>query len=582
MNSSHHPHHHREERGAAAAAGEQSNQLLGKEKQQQPLREKQRSDHNTGPSGSSGQSARTTGHYQQEKQRPDQNPAAASSSKPDHNQQHQHRKAASKVPFSHKHPAARIALMDHNYNNWEPDVRDGRITNGIIKFDYVQFSMTKMGAYFSSDTLLLSETAIPMLWWIEIGKERRSGMDTMSFWANCKPVDEEVKESGNWYCYAELDFRLIPTDRDEDCVISWKHTDLFCKATGAAGFYEFDGWNDIRNPINGYIKNDTISVEVVIREMCTFRIREDIKPLSSSQSSNEESETLSSPNPAAAAASSSQPSFSSITMCDLRDSLPEESPFKYKKPDVMIQIGSNRIKCHRSLLSKTLSLRNKLNRIANSLPSNYVIPLTLPESFDIDAFLSICSFLYNDVLILDKHNVGLVFSIATALKIEAVRKACLCVLSPTTVLLVLSELHKICRDDDLYDDCEKAFIDLSKKAIRSKAFKKMEKSLLKKILVIDELKCKEIHLFDAVVEWAKAECRRKNLDENNPNHQKSVLGDCLYNIRFGHMTEKEFKSGPKKSGLLTKDEIKLIKKFIKHKKPKPGFPFPTQPRSPDE
>lgn len=456
-------------------------------------------------------------------------------------------------------PAVRLISMDHNYHHHEPESREGRLVSGIIKFDYVQFSMTKMNDYFSSDHIHLTNASIPMDWWIEIGKENRSGIHTMSFWANCKPLNPETKANVDWYCYAELDFRLLPNDRDEDCVISWKHTDLFSKRTGAAGFYEFDGWNDIRDPKNGFIHNDTIRVEVVIREMCTFTVRDEMKPVKSVKSG---------------------PSDGEIITYDLTDLIHGDPKFKGGKPDVLIKIKNNRFKCHREFLNKSVYLRTKLERISSSMPGNHVIPLTLPPGFDPDAFLSVMNFLYNDQPILDKHNVGLVFSIATALRIEALRKACLTVLSPTTVLHVLSELHHD-SDEEIFDDCERTFVELSRKAIKSKSFRKLERSLLKRILVINDLKCKEINLFEAVVRWSEAECRRKHLTVT-PANMRSVLGESLHNIRFGHMTMKEFKSGPKASGLLKKEEVKMIKRFIKKKRLTPGFPFPTQPRIPED
>lgn len=454
-----------------------------------------------------------------------------------------------------KEDAARAVSMDHNYHNREPDSKEGQHVSGVIKFDYVQFSLTKMGDYFSSDLITINESSIPMNWWIEIGKETRHHMATMSFWANCKPVDPDA--AAGWYCYADLDFRLLPNDRDEECVIIWKHTDLFSKITGAAGFYEFDGWNDIKDPRNGFIKNDTISVEVVVKEMCTLRLKDEMKPVNGICSCDGDRK---------------------IMTYDLTDMLRPDSKFKDRKPDVLIEIGNNYLKCHRMLLSRSQYLRSKLSRISSSLPADHIIPLTLSPAFDMDAFLSVMNFFYNDILMLDKYNVGLVFSIATALKIESIRRACLTILSPTTVLHVLSVLSRD-SDEEIFDDCEKTFIELSRKAIRSKSFRKLERSLLKRILVINELRCKEIDLFDAVVGWSEAECKRKGLAVN-PTNMRTVLGDSLYNIRFGHMSLKEFKSGPKASGLLTKSECIMIKKFIKTKETKPGFLFPTQPRTP--
>uniref|UniRef100_T1JJN6 BTB domain-containing protein n=1 Tax=Strigamia maritima TaxID=126957 RepID=T1JJN6_STRMM len=84
----------------------------------------------------------------------------------------------------------------------------------------------------------------------------------------------------------------------------------------------------------------------------------------------------------------------------------------------------------------------------------------------------------------------------------------------------------------------------------------LERPVLARIIQRGSLKVKvdERLVFDSVIKWAKAECKRRQMEMTAEN-QRIVLGNVLFLIRFFRMSKDKFKDGPMKSGVLTLKEI---------------------------
>ena len=66
----------------------------------------------------------------------------------------------------------------------------------------------------------------------------------------------------------------------------------------------------------------------------------------------------------------------------------------------------------------------------------------------------------------------------------------------------------------------------------------------------ETLNCKETVLFQAALQWAASECKRRQLDVS-PQHCRLVLGDALYLIRLPTMALEDFANEAATSGVLT-------------------------------
>ncbi len=114
-------------------------------------------------------------------------------------------------------------------------------------------------------------------------------------------------------------------------------------------------------------------------------------------------------------------------------------------------------------------------------------------------------------------------------------------------------------------------------AIQADGFMDIDISTLESVLSRETLNCKEMHLFEATLKWANAECLRKEL-EPTPQHMRAVLGNILYLIRIPTMSLDEFANTAAQCGIFTSQET--IDIFLHYTaKNKPLLSYPIKPRA---
>lgn len=114
-------------------------------------------------------------------------------------------------------------------------------------------------------------------------------------------------------------------------------------------------------------------------------------------------------------------------------------------------------------------------------------------------------------------------------------------------------------------------------ALKSEGFVDIDMSTLASVLGRETLNCKEMNLLEAALNWASAECIRRDL-EPTPSNKRSVLGSTLYLIRIPTMTLEEFANGAAQIGILTQQEtIDIFFHFTANNKP--SLQYPTKPRT---
>lgn len=64
-------------------------------------------------------------------------------------------------------------------------------------------------------------------------------------------------------------------------------------------------------------------------------------------------------------------------------------------------------------------------------------------------------------------------------------------------------------------------------ALRSDGFVDIDIHTLESVLSRETLNCEEIHIWDAALRWASAECMRQEL-EPTPNNQRRLLGELFF------------------------------------------------------
>lgn len=114
-------------------------------------------------------------------------------------------------------------------------------------------------------------------------------------------------------------------------------------------------------------------------------------------------------------------------------------------------------------------------------------------------------------------------------------------------------------------------------ALKSEGFVDIDMSTLESVLGRETLNCKEMVLLEAALNWATAECSRRDI-EPTPQNKRSVLGNALYLVRIPTMTLEEFANGAAQMGILTQQEtIDIFFHFTANNKP--VLVYPTKPRT---
>jgi len=114
------------------------------------------------------------------------------------------------------------------------------------------------------------------------------------------------------------------------------------------------------------------------------------------------------------------------------------------------------------------------------------------------------------------------------------------------------------------------------------AFLKLSKSRLVTLLEDDELGIDEFQLWQAILKWGKAECKRTERKSDSGDDLKTVLGDLVNLIRFPTMSLEEIAAHVAPSNLLSQDALLDLFKYvsISDEKERSGvtLPFPAKPR----
>lgn len=93
----------------------------------------------------------------------------------------------------------------------------------------------------------------------------------------------------------------------------------------------------------------------------------------------------------------------------------------------------------------------------------------------------------------------------------------------------------------------------AEEALRSEGFTDMDYDTLQAVLDRESLNVSEVCVFQAVVDWAEAECARQDL-QPSPENKRKVLGNALYKVRIPTMKLEEYANTAAQNPILTLEE----------------------------
>ena len=149
-------------------------------------------------------------------------------------------------------------------------------------------------------------------------------------------------------------------------------------------------------------------------------------------------------------------------------------------------------------------------------------------------------------------------------------------LKPDNVCVLLETAHKFL-DSVTYEKCFSFIAKDITNCIKGTGFTSLCKDCVISIAELENVVLKEENLYEQVISWAAAECRRQGVEETW-EHKREMLGDILYEIRFPLMQNEYFAEHVGKVSLLNSEE--KIEIFLRHslKDKNPLSKFKLSPR----
>ncbi|XP_052040850.1 BTB/POZ domain-containing protein 6 isoform X1 [Apodemus sylvaticus] len=192
------------------------------------------------------------------------------------------------------------------------------------------------------------------------------------------------------------------------------------------------------------------------------------------------------------------------------------------------------------------------------------------------AFLVLLKYMYSDEIDLEADTVLATLYAAKKYIVPALAKACVNFLETSLEAknaCVLLSQSRLFEEPELTQRCWEVIDAQAEMALRSECFCEIDRQTLEIIVTREALNTKEAVVFEAVLNWAEAECKRQGLPVT-PHNKRHVLGRALYLVRIPTMTLEEFANGAAQSDILTLEEThNIFLWYTAAKKPLLDFPL---------
>uniref|UniRef100_A0A2K5Y3W0 BACK domain-containing protein n=1 Tax=Mandrillus leucophaeus TaxID=9568 RepID=A0A2K5Y3W0_MANLE len=183
-----------------------------------------------------------------------------------------------------------------------------------------------------------------------------------------------------------------------------------------------------------------------------------------------------------------------------------------------------------------------------------------------EAFLILLKYMYSDEIDLEADTVLATLYAAKKYILPALAKACI-------NFLETSLKSRLFEEPELTQRCWEVIDAQAEMVLRSEGFCEIDRQTLEIIITREAFNTKEEVVFEALLNWAEAECKRQGLPVT-PGNKRHVLGRALYLVRIPTTTLEEFAKGAVQADILTLEETHAI--FLWYtatNKPRLDFPL---------
>ncbi|KAM6968465.1 BTB/POZ domain-containing protein 6-B-like [Tautogolabrus adspersus] len=192
------------------------------------------------------------------------------------------------------------------------------------------------------------------------------------------------------------------------------------------------------------------------------------------------------------------------------------------------------------------------------------------------AFLILLKYMYSDEIDLEADTVLATLYAAKKYIVPALAKACVTFLETSLEAknaCVLLSQSRLFEEPELTQRCWEVIDAQAELALCSEGFCEIDLQTLEIILRRETLNTKEVVVFEAVMNWATAECKRQCLGPTTRN-KREVLGKALFLVRIPSMSLEEFADGAAQCDILTLEEThNVFLWYTAAKKPELDFPL---------
>lgn len=196
-----------------------------------------------------------------------------------------------------------------------------------------------------------------------------------------------------------------------------------------------------------------------------------------------------------------------------------------------------------------------------------------------EAFKMMLTCIYTDKVEVDQGDLNILIDLAKRFQVEALRIACVEFMEGD--ITADSACKRFEEGRKLLNDASfglKYIEENAQDVFASEDFLNLTRESLTVLLKSNSLCIEEADLFEAVIRWAEAECKRQDKKVTADN-KREVLGDLVTLVRFPQLTMQEVVTKVQFSQMLTQEDLLALFTYIgADKDSKPKIRFPTKAR----
>lgn len=188
--------------------------------------------------------------------------------------------------------------------------------------------------------------------------------------------------------------------------------------------------------------------------------------------------------------------------------------------------------------------------------------ITVPDIED-DVFKEVLRCVYTDKITMTEETAIPVLYAAKKYCIDSLSQQCVDFLTASVReenVFILYEQAHLYEDKKIAEKCWKKIEENSEKCLKSPSFVDLCHSCCEKVVSSNDLCVAEELIYERVMDWSEAECKRKQLEISDVNKRK-VLGSIFYKIRFPLIEKEYFAQNLLESNLLSSDEKVAVMSF---------------------